>query len=76
MSFLYTKWNTISCETSMNMVIFNSNGSIYNFHLNLSKTSFMHKMSKNKAYNWNEHLLNTQTGNLQVKLAILQVYPN
>ena len=30
-------------------------------------------MSKNKAYTWNEHLLSTQNGNLQVKSVILQV---
>ena len=35
------------------------------------KISFIHKMSKNKAYTWNEHLLSTQDENLQVKLAIL-----
>ena len=58
------------------MAIFNSNGSIYNFYPNLPKISFILKMSKNKAYTWNEHLLNTQTGNLLVKLAILQVYLN
>ena len=27
-----------------------------NFHPNLLKTSFVHKVSKNKAYTWNEHL--------------------
>ena len=30
-SFLYTKWNTIICETSTKMTIFNSNGSFYDF---------------------------------------------
>ena len=29
------------------------------------------KTSKNKAFTWNEHLLITQNGNLQVKSAIL-----
>ena len=53
------------------MAIFNSNGSIYNFYPNLPKISFTHKMSKNKAYTWNGHLLSTQNGNLQVKSAIL-----
>ena len=32
---------------------------------------FIHKMSKNKVYTWNEHLLSTQNGNLQVKSVIL-----
>ena len=49
MSFLYTKWNTIICEASTKMAIFNSNGSIYNFYPDLPKISFMQKMSKNKA---------------------------
>ena len=53
------------------MAIFNSNESIYNFYLNLTKTCFIYKMSKNKAYTWNEHLLSTQNGNLQVKSTIL-----
>ena len=52
------------------MAIFNSNGSIYSFYLNLPKIPFSHKMSKNKAYTWNEHFLSTQNGNLQVKSAI------
>ena len=59
------------CETSMKMEIFNSNGSIYIFYPNLPKISFTHKMSKNKAYTWNGHLLSTQNGNLQVKSTIL-----
>ena len=53
------------------MAILNSNGSIYNFYPNLPKISFIRKMSKNKAYTWNEHLLSTQNGNLQVKSVIL-----
>ena len=53
------------------MEIFNSNGSFYNFYPNLLKISIIHKMSKNKAFTWNEHLLSTQNGNLQVKSAIL-----
>ena len=55
----------------MKMAIFDSNGSSYNFYPNFPKISFIHKMSKNKAYTWNEHLLSTQDENLQVKLAIL-----
>ena len=69
-SFLYikwTKWNTITCETSTKMEIFKSNGSFCNFYLNLPKTSFIHKMTKNKAHTWNEHILNNRIGNLQVK---------
>ena len=46
----YTKWNTITCETSTKMAIFNSNGSFYNFYPNLPKISIIHKMSKNKAF--------------------------
>ena len=42
------------------MAIFNSNGSIYDFYPNLPKISFKHKMNKNKAYTWNEHLLSIQ----------------
>ena len=60
------------------MAIFNSNGSIYNFYSNLAKISFLHKMSKNKAYTWNEHLLSTQNGYLEVKSAIFKftrIYP-
>ena len=53
------------------MAIFNSNGSIYNFYPNLPKISFILKMSKNNVYTWNEHLLSTQNGNLQVKSVIL-----
>ena len=53
------------------MAIFNSNGSIYNFYPNLPQISFKHKMSKNKAFTWNEYLLSIQNGNLQVKSAIL-----
>ena len=49
-AFLYTKWNTITCETSTKMAIFNSNGSFYNFYPNLSKNSIIHKMSKNKTF--------------------------
>ena len=32
-------------------------------------------MNKNKAYTWNEHLLSTENGNLQVKSAILLSLP-
>ena len=64
-------WNTIICETSTKMGIFNSNGSFYNFYPNLPKISIIHKMSKNKAFPRNEHLLSTQNGNLPVKSAIL-----
>ena len=53
------------------MAIFNSNGSFYNFYPNLHKIFITNKMSKNKAFTWNEHLLSTQNGNLQVKSAIL-----
>ena len=35
------------------------------------KIYFKHKMSKNKAYTWNEPFLSIQNGNLQVKLVIL-----
>ena len=38
------------CETSAKMAIFNFNGSIYNFYPDFPKSSFVHKMSKNKAY--------------------------
>ena len=69
--FLYTKWNTIICEANTEMAFFNSNGLIYNFYRNLPKISFTHKMSKNKAYTSDEHLLSTQNGNLQMKLAVL-----
>ena len=65
-SFLYSKWekwNTIICEMSTNMVIFKSNGSFYSSYLYLPKTSFIHKMSKNKIHTRNEHLLNTRNGN-------------
>ena len=51
--------------------IFNSNGSSYNFYANLLKISIIHKMSNNKAFTWNEHLLSTQNENLQVKSVIL-----
>ena len=64
------------CETSTKMTIFSSNGSFYNFYPNLPTISIIHKMSKNKAFNWNEHVLSTQNGNLQVKLVILSVYAN
>ena len=47
--FLYTKWNTIICETSTKIAIFNFNGSFYNFNPNLHKSSFIHKISKCKA---------------------------
>ena len=53
------------------MASFNSNGSFYNFYSNLPKISIKHKMSKNKAFTWNEHILSIQNGNLQVKSAIL-----
>ena len=56
---------------SIKMAIFNSNGWFYNFCSNLPKISVIHKMSKNKAFTWNEHLLCTQNGNLQVKSAVL-----
>ena len=39
------------------MAVFSSNGSFYNFYPNLPKISVIHKMSKNKAFTWNEHLL-------------------
>ena len=52
------------------MTVFNSNESIYNIYPNLPKISFIHKMSKNKAYTWNEHLLSTQNENLQEKSVI------
>ena len=35
------------------------------------KIYFKHKMSKNKTYTWNEHLLSIQNGSLQVKSVIL-----
>ena len=73
-SFLFskwTKWNTIICETSTKMELFKSNRSFCNFYPNLPKTSFVHKMSKSKAYTWNEHLLNNRNGNMQVKSTIL-----
>ena len=54
---------------SMKTAIFNPNGWFYNFYANLLK--IIYKMSKNKAFTWNEHLLSTQNGNLQVKSAIL-----
>ena len=38
------------CETSTRIAIFSSNGSLYNFYPNLPKISFIHKMSKNKAW--------------------------
>ena len=44
--------------------IFNSPGSFYNFYPNFLK---LHKMSKNKAFTWNEHLLRNQNGNSEVK---------
>ena len=56
---------------STKMAISNSNGSFYDFYRNLPKISIIHKMSENKAFTWNEHLLSTQNGNLQVKSAIL-----
>ena len=49
-SFLSTKWNTIICETSMKMAIFNSNGSFYDFYPNLPRISIIHTMSKNIAF--------------------------
>ena len=70
-TFLDTKRNTTICETSTKTTIFNSNASFYNFYPNLPKISFIHKMSKNKPYTGNEHLLCTQNGNLQVKSGIL-----
>ena len=53
--FLYTKSNTMICETITKMEIFNSNGQVYNIYPNLLKIPFIHKMSKNKAHTWNEH---------------------
>ena len=53
------------------MEIFKSNGSLCNLYPDLLKTSFTRKMNKNKAIILNEHLLNAQNGNLQVKLTIL-----
>ena len=47
---LNTKKNTIICETSTKMAIFNFNGPFYNFYPNLPKISIIHKMSKNKAF--------------------------
>ena len=44
--------------------IFNSPGSFYNFYPNFLK---LHKMSKNKAFTWNEHHLRSQNGNSEVK---------
>ena len=58
------------------MEIFKPNESFCNSYPNLPKTSFMPRMSKNKAYDLNEHLLNTRNGNLQVKSTILSFYPN
>ena len=60
--FLYTKWNTKTCEASMKLAIFNSSESFYSFYPNLPKLFFIHKMNKNKAHNGNEHLLRTQNG--------------
>ena len=57
------------------VAMFYSNGSIYNFYPNLLNISFRHKMNKNKAYTWNEHLSSTENGNLQVKSAILLSLP-
>ena len=59
--FLYskwTKWNTIICETSTKMETLKSNRLFCNVYPNLPKTSFTHKMSKNKAHSGNEHLKN------------------
>ena len=70
-SLLYIQNGSNTCETSTKMAIFNSNGSFHSFYPNLPKISIIHKMSKNKAFTWNEHLLSTQNGNLQVKSAIL-----
>ena len=58
-------WN--ECENK----IFNSNGSFYNFYLNLPKISIIHKMSKIKALLETSTFLCTQNGNFQVKSAIL-----
>ena len=69
------KLNTIICETSTKIEIFKSNRSFCNFYPNLPKTFFIHKMSKNKAHTWNEHLLNTWNGNLQGKSIILCFLP-
>ena len=35
-----------NCETTPEMGIFKSNGSFFNFHPNLPKTSFIQKMKK------------------------------
>ena len=45
------------------MEIFKPNGSSWIFYPNLLKTSFIYKMSKNKAHPWIEHLLNTRYEN-------------
>ena len=58
------------------MEVFKFNGLFWNFYPNLPETSFVFTMSKNKAYTWNEHRLNTRDGNLKVKLIILQFYLN
>ena len=50
---------------------FQVNGSFYNVYSNLPKISFIHKISKNKGYTGNEHLLCTQNGNFQEKSTIL-----
>ena len=47
--FIY-KWNTIICETSKKVAIFNSNGSFYNFYPNFPKISILHKMGENKDF--------------------------
>ena len=71
--FLYPKWtkrNTIICEMSTKMEFFKSNRSLCNFYPDLPKTSFIHKMSKNKAHTWIQDLINTRNTNLQVKSTI------
>ena len=37
----------------------------------IAQNSFIHKISKNKAHTWKEHLLNTWNGNLQMKSTTL-----
>ena len=59
----WTKWNTVICETSTKLEISIVNVSFCNFYPNLPKTSFKYKISKNKAHNWIEHLLNTRNEN-------------
>ena len=57
------KMNTIICETSTKMEIFTSNGPFCKFYPNFPTTSFIHKMTKNKAHTRIEYLLNTPNEN-------------